>query len=107
MNPMDAFRFSPELFDYRNEVISALRDRGFDWLSHYSAVDPLHDVFGLEVCGIADEEDAVAILKILMEIYPDWKPSQPWYQDGSRDPGWRAQIQRDDEAPRQEWQSAD
>jgi len=71
---MDAFRFSPELFEFRNDVMAALSDAGFDWLSHYSAVDPLHDVYGIEVCGIHDREDAVAILQLLIKMYPDWRP---------------------------------
>jgi len=104
---MDAFRFSPELFEYRTEIMSVLGQRGFDWLSHYTAVDPLHDVYGLEVCGISDEDDALAILKILIEMYPDWKAIQPWYSDGSRDTGWRAQIQRDEEPPERDWQTAE
>jgi hypothetical protein len=71
---MDAFRFSPELFEFRNDVMAALSDAGFDWLSHYSAVDPLHDVYGIEVCGIHDREDAAAILQLLIKMYPDWRP---------------------------------
>jgi len=54
----DVFRFAPELFEVRTDVIAELSDRGFDWLSHYSAVDPMHDVYGIEVCGIRDQDDA-------------------------------------------------
>jgi len=104
---MDAFRFSPELFEYRTEVMAVLQERGFDWLSHYSAVDLLHDVYGLEVCGIHDESDAAEILKILKEMYPGWKPRPVWYSDLSRDTGWRAQIQRDEEPPDEDWQAAE
>jgi len=70
----DAFRFAPELFEVRTDVIAELSDRGFDWLSHYSAVDPMHDVYGIEVCGIRDRDDAIAIRRILMEMFPDWRP---------------------------------
>jgi hypothetical protein len=104
---MDAFRFSPELFECRGEVMSILKERGFDWLSDYSAIDPLHDVYGLEVCGIADETDAIAIVEIMLDVYPSWKARQPWYSEGSRDTGWVARIQRDDEPPDQNWQTAD
>ena len=71
---MDAFRFAPELFECRSDVMTTLSEAGFDWLSHYSAVDPLHDVYRIEVCGIREREDAVAILGVLMEMYPTWKP---------------------------------
>lgn len=70
----DAFRFAPELFEFRTQVVEQLSDAGFDWLSHYSAVDPLHDVYGIEVCGIHDRDDAIAIRNILMRMFPSWKP---------------------------------
>ena len=71
---MDAFRFAPELFDCRNDVIAALSDAGFDWLSHYSSVDPMHDVYGIEVCGIIEREDAIQIQRLLIRMYPAWHP---------------------------------
>ena len=70
----DAFRFAPELFEVRNNVMQELTDAGFDWLSHYSAVDPRHDVYGIEVCGIHQQEDAAQILKLLMRMLPTWTP---------------------------------
>ena len=71
---VDAFRFAPELFETRTQVIETLAERGFDWLSHYSSVDPIHDCYGIEVCGIRDESDAVGILQVLIEMFPDWRP---------------------------------
>lgn len=70
----DVFRFAPELFEVRTDVMAELSDRGFDWLSHYSAVDPIHDTYGIEVCGIHDQEDAVAIQNLLIELFPRWRP---------------------------------
>lgn len=70
----DAVRFAPELFEFRTEVIEKLSESGFDWLTHFSSVDPLHDVYGIEVCGIPDQEDAIAMREILMELFPSWKP---------------------------------
>ena len=70
----DGFRFAPELFETRTDVIAELSDRGFDWLSHFSSVDPIHDCYGVEVCGIHDRDDAVAILDILIEMFPNWRP---------------------------------
>jgi hypothetical protein len=71
---MDAFRFSPELFEHRARVIEELDAHGFSWMSHYSAVDCMHDVYGLEVCGIHERDDAVSIGEILAEMFPSWKP---------------------------------
>ena len=70
----DVFRFAPELFEIRTDVIAELSERGFDWLSHYSAVDPIHDTYGIEVCGIHDRDDAVAIQELLIELFLDWRP---------------------------------
>jgi hypothetical protein len=54
--------------------MTALAEAGFDWLSHYSSVDPLHDVYGIEVCGIREKEDAIQILGLLVGMFPSWKP---------------------------------
>jgi len=48
--------------------------QGFNWLSHYSSVDPIHDVYGIEVCGILQRDDAVEIQKLLMVMFPAWMP---------------------------------
>lgn len=104
---MDAFRFAPELFEYRNDVAEALSEAGFDWLSHYSSIDPLHDVYGIEVCGIHEEDDAVSILNLLMGMFPKWKPGCLCYKDYGREPGWKAKIQRDPEPPRERWMTAE
>jgi hypothetical protein len=50
-------------------VASALDDAGFQWLSHYSSVDPLHDLYGIEVCGIHEQDDAVAIQELLVASF--------------------------------------
>ena len=70
----DTFRFAPELFEIRSDVISELSDHGFEWLTHYSSVDPIHDCYGIEVCGIRERDDAESILYILVRMFPDWRP---------------------------------
>ena len=86
--------------------IAELSERGFDWLSHYSSVDPMHDVYGIEVCGILDENDAHAIRKILVEMFPDWTPGCLCYKDYGREPGWKAKVQRDRDRPDEQWETA-
>lgn len=71
---MARFRFCPELFETRTRVIEELAERGFSWLSHYSAVDPLHETYGIEVCGIHDCDDALEIQRILCRMFPAWHP---------------------------------
>jgi hypothetical protein len=104
---MDAFRFSPELFEHRTTVIEALLEAGFDWLSHYSSVDPLHDVYGIEVCGIREHDDAVAIQQVLMRAFPGWRPGCLCYKDFGREPGWKAKVQRDADPPDEHWETAE
>ena len=71
---MEPFRFAPELFEVRTDVMERLSEEGFDWLSHYSSVDPIHDEYGIEVCGIHEQEDASSILRLLMRMFPSWIP---------------------------------
>lgn len=104
---MDAFRFAPELFEVRTDVIAMLADAGFDWLSHYSSVDPLHDLYGIEVCGIHELDDAKEIRNRLMTMFPDWTPGCLCYKDYGREPGWKARVHRDAPRPWEHWESAE
>ena len=103
---MDAFRFCPELFELRTEVLAKLEDAGFQWLSHYSSVDLLHDVFGIEVCGIFEEDDAAAILSLLRKMFPTWRVGCLCYKDYGREPGFKASVFRDKPREREQWETA-
>jgi hypothetical protein len=103
---MDAFRFCPDLFEVRADVMAALNEAGFEWLSHFSSVDPLHDVYGIEVCGIGDEDDAQAIYELLHEMYPTWRQGCLCYKDYGREPGFKASAYRDRPREREQWESA-
>lgn len=103
---MDAFRFSPELFEVRTDVLATLHDAGYEWLSHFSAVDPLHDLYGIEVCGILDEEDAGAIQAILEGLFPTWHFGHVCYQDCGCDRGFKAVVYRDESRGTQQWETA-
>ena len=100
---MNGFRFEPGLFNHRAEAIAALAEAGYEWLTEYSAVDLLHDQFGLEVCGIAKKEDALSIRRILRRTFPGWRFAQLDYNDENRDRGWRAAIHRDPEEETGGW----
>jgi hypothetical protein len=103
---MDAFRFSPELFETRIDVMQALNDAGFAWLSHYSSIDPIHDLYGIEVCGIIEQDDASQILEILCRMFPEWEFSDLRHKDYGREPGWKAIIHRDEEREEESWETA-
>lgn len=95
---MDSFAFHPELFELRNDVLELLAEHGFAWLSDYGSVDMLHDVFGLEVCGIHQEEDARDILKLLQRKFVDWRHTRMYHREAyTREPGWKVIISRDPE----------
>ena len=94
--PDTGLRFAPELFECRSEAQALLAEADILWLSHYSSVDPLHDLYGLEVCGIRDEQIAERIHELLRERFPAWGPSRCYYKDwGTRDVGWMVQIHRE------------
>jgi hypothetical protein len=103
---MDAFRFSPELFQLRAEVMEALEQSDFQWLSHYSSVDCLQDLYGIEVCGIHEQQDAIAIQKILVKMFPNWRVGCLCHKDYGREPGWKARVYRDKPRQRENWQTA-
>jgi hypothetical protein len=53
-------------------------DAGYEWLFHYSSVDPLHDIYGIEVCGIHEQSGALRIRDLLLQMFPnrslgEWK----------------------------------
>jgi len=95
---MPEFRFYPELFECRTKLLDVLEDNDYQWLSHFSAVDLVHEAYGLEVCGIKDEEDAIYIDSIFHALFPDWKYGCRCLKDyGDRDVGWRVKRCRDQE----------
>ena len=87
-------------------VLEMLQEAGFEWLSHFSSVDPLHDVYGIEVCGISDKDDARKILKLLRNMFPDWREYGLCYKDYGMEPGWKAKVHRDHEPDTEQWQTA-
>ena len=104
---VDAFRFSPELFEVRTDVMAALDEAGYQWLSHYSSVDPIHDDYGIEVCGIIHEDDALAIQSLLIRMFPAWRPGCMCHKDYGREPGFKVKVFRDDPRPDEHWETAD
>jgi len=94
---MSSFEFHPELFEQRTLALETLAHQGYHWLEHFSSVDLLHDLFGLEVCGIVEETDAEVILAILEETFPDWPYSNMHYYKYERDRGWKAAIFKNQE----------
>lgn len=104
---MSSFSFYPELIEYQGEVRELLAEHDYEWLSDYSAVDCLHDVHGLEVCGIATEQTAHAVLRILGRRFSSWRHRHVKLKDwGDRDCGWKSIIHRDAERDSDSWATA-
>jgi hypothetical protein len=103
---MREFRFYPELFEYRTALLEVLAENNYQWLSHFSAVDLIHEAHGLEVCGIKDEADAIYIQCIFRALFSRWRYGCRCLKDyGDRDVGWRVKLCRDREEG-DSWQSA-
>jgi len=85
--------FHGDLFELRNRVIQELTESDFLWLSDYSGVDLLHDLYGLEVTGIPREEDADVIKSLLCRIFPKWKHVRVYcVRHSVCEPGWKVMI---------------
>ena len=75
--------------------MSGLEADGFEFMVDYASVEVLHDVHGLEVCGIRNAEDAMTITRLLMRIFPGWTPGWLHHPDAASEQSWIASIQRD------------
>lgn len=102
----DPLRFASELFDARADALEHLADHDVHWFGDFGSIDPLHDVYGLEVCGIRDERDAQRIRALLRELFPRWRHDAVVYKDRGADPGWKVKVHRDDEPDREPYAGA-
>ena len=92
---MNSFAFHPELFEHRSLALETLAAHDFNWLEHFSSVDLLHDLFGLEVCAISSKHDAEHIHSILADLFSEWGYSDVYYHSDGADLGWKTIIHRD------------
>jgi hypothetical protein len=100
---MSAFVFHPELFEERQRVLESLAEADYSWPGDFGSIDLLHDVYGLEVCGIREQEDCRRILNLLSQLYPGWPHSYMYYKDCGAEMGWKAVIHRDCENHSEPW----
>jgi hypothetical protein len=105
---MGSFSFHPELFELRTLVLEALADHEFAWLSDFGSVDLMHDIYGIEVCGIIADENVAPITALLCKLFPTWPHLRSYYKESfTREPGWKVQISRDRQEFGDRWQSVD
>lgn len=101
---MTQFNFHGELFDLRAMVMEALSENGFIWLSDFGSVDLAHDIYGLEVTGIREEERADGIHDLLLEVLPNWHFHRQYYEDQNLgEIGWKIVISREPESFNDAW----
>jgi hypothetical protein len=99
----DPFAFSADLLNCRIELIDHLSDAGFDLGSEYSSVDLLHDVHGLEVCGIHNADDALEVTRILLRVFLGWNAGWLNAPEWHSEQEWVASIMRDRDLVIEEW----
>jgi hypothetical protein len=94
-NERDAFSFFPDLLELCRSLVPELSTAGYEMMSDFSSVDAMHDVYGIEVCGINDPDVALEITRLLLGRFPGWNAGWLHRPDGSSSQGWVARIQRD------------
>jgi hypothetical protein len=83
------FQFHPELFESKGRATEILESAGFAGFSDYSAIDLLHEEFGLEVCGIHEESSVEPIAQAMRAGFPHWHYSHVSRKNCGREPGWK------------------
>jgi len=92
---MSGFDFHPDLFEHRNDAMDALAAAGLEWMTDFSSVDVVHDLYGLEVCGIPTREGAQQVQAVLKGVFSDWPHSHVYLKEwGSREAGWKVVMHR-------------
>jgi hypothetical protein len=81
------FQFHPKLFECKGRASEILDSAGFAWFSDYSAIDLLHEEFGLEVCGIHEECSVEPIAQAMRTGFPHWHYSRVCHKNCGREPG--------------------
>lgn len=99
----DVFAFYPALLQLTHEVGEMLAEAGFDRISSYSSIDALHDVHGLEICGIQSANDTLEITRHLLRRFPGWNAGWIHAPDDSSSQGWVARVQRDRDTDMEHW----
>jgi murein DD-endopeptidase MepM/ murein hydrolase activator NlpD len=100
----NAFAFSTELLELAAEVEDELALAGYDKGSGYVSINALHDIHGLEVCGIASADETLEITRFLLRRFRGWNAGWINAPVGSSSQGWVARIRRDRDADAECWQ---
>jgi len=100
----DPAAYRPELLELCQDLASELSVAGYELVSDYSSVEALHDVYGLEVCGVCSPEATLDIVRLLPRRFTGWNAGWFGAPHGSTSQGWVARIQRDRDAVPEYWE---
>jgi hypothetical protein len=79
--------------------MAALEREGYRFLESYTAIDLIHEEYGLEVCGVREYDDAQRIIDILCCTFNNWVWRSCYYDDYSLDIGWKIVVSRRSDYP--------
>ena len=99
----DPFAFSPKLLSLTQDLKGDLASAGYEEGADYSSVDAMHDVHGLEVCGIRNSETALEVTRLLLRLFPGWNAGWLHAPEYSSAQDWVATIQRDRDPVLEYW----
>jgi hypothetical protein len=91
----DPFAYSSELLALAQGLKGDLASAGYDEGIDFSSVDAMHDVHGLEVCGIRNSDAALEVNRLLLRLFPSWNAGWLHAPGHSSAQDWVATIQRD------------
>jgi Peptidase family M23 len=95
--------YCPDLLSLAGEVAADLTAAGYEALADYTSVEAMHDVCGLEVCGIRQPDLALDITRLLLRRFPGWNAGWLDPADGWASQEWVARVQRDREPVPESW----
>jgi len=94
--PVPDFKFHSELFAEKAKVEEALAALDFSsFAKDFDCVDCIHDLYGVEICGIKERKTVISILQAVRRLYPKWHGSCQHYDGDEDDRGWRVRVHRD------------
>jgi murein DD-endopeptidase MepM/ murein hydrolase activator NlpD len=101
--PRPPAAYGPDLLSLVWEVAADLSAAGYEVLADYSSVEAMHDVHGLEVCGIRRPDLALDITRLLLRRFPGWNAGWLHPADDRSSQEWVARVQRDRDPVPESW----
>src|SRR5262245_55306134 len=95
--------YCPDLLGLAGEVASELSAAGHEVMVDYTSVEAMHDVYGLEVCGIRQPDLALDITRLLLRRFQGWNAGWIHPADGWATQQWVASVQRDRDRVPEHW----